>query len=243
MFSRRYVLLPAVVATGLLLAGCSDSGSVKSTTADAQVKEKVNSVEISGARRGTVVIKAGDGPEVSIHRTVHYRDDAEPKPTQHVSDGALTFTRGCDNCYIDYELTVPASVQVKVSSSSGKVDVRGVAAADVKTSSGAVTVASIAGVLNVGTSSGSITGTGLSGPSAKIGTYSGDTKLDFTKAPGEVSTDSTSGSVRLKVPGGPYRVEVRGTSGKREINIPTDPSAKSALKFKATSGDIEVSAA
>lgn len=246
--ARRRVLAPAAVAAGLLCAGllvtgCSDEGDMKTTTADATVKTAVTSVVVKDARRGSIDVKAGDGPGVTIHRTVHYRDDATPKPTQQVSGGVLTFSNGCDNCYIDYELQVPASAKVQLSNSSGEVTVSGVAAADISTSSGPVTTEQIAGPLKVETSSGSITGSALSGPSAEVRTDSGATRLTFAKAPTSVVTDTGSGDMTLKVPGGPYKVDVSTTSGKRVTKVPTDPAAKSTLTSKATSGDVEISAA
>ncbi|MFF7656627.1 DUF4097 family beta strand repeat-containing protein [Streptomyces sp. NPDC007983] len=243
--ARRYVLLPAAVAAGLLATGCSDlnDGDMKTTTADAMVKSAVTSVVVKDARRGSIDVKTGSGPGVTIHRTVHYRDDAAPKPTQHVSGRVLTFSNGCDNCYIDYELQVPASAKVELSNSSGQVTVRGVAAADISTSSGTVTAEQIAGPVKVETSSGSITASALSGASADVRTDSGTTRLTFAKAPTSVNTDTGSGSTTLKVPGGPYKVDVTTTSGKRVTNIPTDPAAKSTLTSKATSGDVEISAA
>ncbi|MFI1367212.1 DUF4097 family beta strand repeat-containing protein [Streptomyces griseochromogenes] len=240
----RYALLPAALTVGLLLTACSGTdGDMKSTTADATVRTAVTSVEVGDARRGSIDVKTGEGPGVTIHRTVHYRDDSTPKPTQRVDGGVLTFTNGCDNCYIDYELTVPASAKVKLSNSSGRITVAGVAAADVHTSSGDVVAARVTGPLTVETSSGSITGSGLSGPDADVRSYSGTTRLGFTKAPVSVTTDTGSGSTTLKVPGGPYKVDVTTTSGKREVKVPSLPSAKATLTAKTSSGDVEITAA
>ncbi|MET9297160.1 DUF4097 family beta strand repeat-containing protein [Streptomyces sp. NPDC003077] len=240
---RRIVLLPAALAAVLLAAGCSGSdGDLKSATADATVQEAVTSVEVADARRGSIEVTTGNGPGVTIHRTVHYRDDAEPEPSQRVSGGVLTFVNGCEDCYIDYELKVPASVKVKLGNSSGAITVTGVAGADVRTDSGAVRVERIGGPLKVETSSGSVTGSGLGGPSAEVRSDSGATALDFAKAPRTVSTDTGSGSTKLKVPGGPYKVEVTTSSGERDVKVPSDPAAGSTITAKASSGDVEISA-
>ncbi|MFD6184447.1 DUF4097 domain-containing protein [Streptomyces goshikiensis] len=239
---RRHALIPAALVAGLLLTGCSDTdGDMKSTTADATVSEAVTSVEVTDARRGSISITPGEGPGVTVHRTVHYRDTAEPKPTQQVTGGVLTFTNGCDNCYIDYELKVPSAARVTLENSSGAVSVTGVAAAKVKTTSGSVKAEKIAGPLDVETSSGTVTGTALAGPSAGVRTDSGSTRLEFTAAPSSVTTDTGSGSMTLKVPGGPYKVDVTTTSGKREVRVPSDPAAKSTITAKASSGDVEIS--
>ncbi len=101
----------------------------------------------------------------------------------------------------------------------------------------------ISGPLKVETSSGSITGSGLSGPSAEIRSYSGATHLGFTKAPTSVTTDTGSGSMTLKVPDGPYKVAVSTTSGKRDVRVPNDPSARATITAKASSGTVEITAA
>jgi len=241
---RRFALPTAALSVGLLLAGCSAvGGHPKVATADAVVKEAVTSVEVGHARSGSIDIRAGDGPGVVIHRTVHYRGSAEPTPSQQVDGGVLTFTDGCGECWIDYELTVPASAAVKLSSSSGRIAVAGVASAEVRTSSGAVRVERIAGPLRIETSSGSITGSALSSPRADIRSSSGSARLDFAKAPVSVSADSSSGSLTLKVPGGPYKVDVTTSSGRREVAVPSSPSATATLTAKTSSGDVEITAA
>ncbi|WP_229884644.1 MULTISPECIES: DUF4097 family beta strand repeat-containing protein [Streptomyces] len=237
---RRIALLTAALAASLLLTGCSDSGDQLKTTAAATVSEAVSAVEVADARRGSIRITAGDGPGVTVHRTVHYRDAAEPKPRQGVTGGVLTFTNGCDNCYVDYELQVPAAAKVTVGNTSGAIEVTGVRAAEIRASSGEVKAEAIAGPLAVETSSGSVTGTALAGPSAVVRTDSGTTRLDFANA-SSVEADTGSGSVTLKVPGGPYKADVTTSSGRREVKVPTDPAAASTLTVRATSGDVTIS--
>ncbi|WP_437087533.1 DUF4097 family beta strand repeat-containing protein [Streptomyces sp. enrichment culture] len=238
---RRIALLTAALAASLLLTGCSDSGDELKTTAAATVSEAVSAVEVADARHGSIRITPGDGPGVTVHRTVHYRDAAEPKPTQKVTGGVLTFTNGCDNCYVDYELKVPAAAKVTVGNTSGAIEVTGVTAAEIRTSSGEVKAEAIAGPLAVETSSGPVTGTALAGPSAVVRTDSGTTRLDFANAPSSVEADTGSGSVTLKVPGGPYKADVTTSSGRREVKVPTDPAAASTLTVRATSGDVTIS--
>ncbi|MCX4691030.1 DUF4097 family beta strand repeat-containing protein [Streptomyces sp. NBC_01408] len=235
----------AALGAGLLLSGCSlTDGPKRTASADATVSEAVTAVELTEARAGSIEVVPGTGPGVTVRRTVHYRGDTEPTPGQQVSGGVLTFTDGCsDTCFIDYRLEVPASAEVRLGNSSGKITVAGVAAADLTSESGAVEVDRIAGPLKIRTSSGAITATGLAGPSADIRSDSGDTRLDFAQAPASVAAESSSGDVTLKVPAAAYRVAVSTTSGAREVSLPTDPAAASALSAKTTSGDVRISAA
>ncbi|OKK20622.1 hypothetical protein AMK16_09180 [Streptomyces sp. CB00455] len=251
--ARTAVAVIAALGAGVLLAGCSsDGGSLgsalgdgpqKTLTADATVTEAVSAVEVTGARAGSIEINPGSGPGVTVHRTVHYREDAAPTPGQKVTGGVLTFSNGCsDTCYIDYRLEVPASATVRLESGSGRISVTGVAAAEVTAGSGAVKADRIAGPLTVRTSSGAITASGLGGPSADVHSDAGDARLDFAKVPASVLVDTTSGNVTLKVPQAPYRLEVSTSSGARDVSLPSDPAAASRLTVKTTSGDVRVSA-
>ncbi|KOG57653.1 hypothetical protein ADK75_02605 [Streptomyces virginiae] len=239
----------AALGAGLLLAGCSlpdafDDGARRTATADATVTEAVTAVRVAGARAGSIEVTPGAGPGVTIRRTVHYREGAAPTPGQKVTDGVLTFTDGCStSCYVDYRLEVPATATVELESSSGDISVAGVAAAAVTADSGTVRAERIGGPLKVRTSSGDITATGLSAPSADVRSDSGDARLEFTGAPSSVLAETTSGNVTLKVPTAPYRLTVSTTSGDREITLPDDASAPSRLTAKTTSGDVRISAA
>ncbi|MFD5513041.1 DUF4097 family beta strand repeat-containing protein [Streptomyces sp. NPDC127051] len=233
----------AVLATGLLLSGCSlEDTEQKAATADATVGEAVTAVEVKDARSGSIEVTPGTGPGVTVHRTVHYRGDTAPKPGQQVSGGVLTFTDGCtDTCYIDYRLEVPASATVKLESSSGNVTVTGVAAADLASSSGDVKAEGIAGPLKVHTSSGSVTATGLDGPTAEVHASSGDARLTFTKPPTSVTAETSSGDVTLSVPQAPYRITTATGSGKQDT-LPSTPAATSHVSVQTSSGDIRIAA-
>ncbi|PWK68067.1 putative adhesin [Streptomyces sp. CG 926] len=240
----------AIVAlgAGVLLAGCSFSGSVvdgayKTATADATVTEAVTAVKLTGVRSGSIAVTPGTGPGVTIHRTVRYRGDTVPETGQQVTGGVLTFSKNCSGeCRVDYRLEVPATATVDLASSSGDITVTGVAGAEVEADSGEVTAERIGGPLKVRSSSGDITATGLTGPSAEIRSTSGNTELDFAKAPSSVLVEASSGDVTVKAPQGPYRTKVSTDSGDRDITLPDDPSAPSHISVKTSSGDIRVSA-
>ncbi|MGW0754096.1 DUF4097 family beta strand repeat-containing protein [Streptomyces sp. NPDC002587] len=242
--SRPARTAAVALGAGLLLAGCSfGDGPQKTATADATVTEAVTAVEVTGTRAGSVEVTAANGPGVTVRRTVHYRGDTVPTPGQRVTGGVLTFSDGCDaTCFIDYRLEVPASATVRLESSSGRITVTGVAAAELTADSGEVRADRITGPLKARTSSGAITASGLAGPTAEIRSDSGDARLDFTRAPSSVLAETGSGDVTLDVPRAPYRLAVSTTSGARDITLPADPSAPSGLAVKTTSGDVRVSA-
>ncbi|MEV0987136.1 DUF4097 family beta strand repeat-containing protein [Streptomyces sp. NPDC049949] len=238
-FSRTVVVL---MAAGLLLYGCSfgEAEQRRTAAADVTVGEAVTSVEVKDARRGSIEVTPGAGPGVTVHRTVHYRGDAAPKPGQRVSGGVLTFTEGCsDPCFVDYRLEVPASATVTLASSSGRISVTGVAGADLSSSSGDVTADRTTGPLKVRTSSGSITATALTAPTADLQASSGDTRLTFASPPASVTARSSSGDVILRVPPAPYEITTATGSGTRNT-LPSTPTAPSHLNIQTSSGDIHV---
>ncbi|QES49044.1 hypothetical protein DEJ50_15755 [Streptomyces venezuelae] len=247
----RFRPRPALAATALALTaalaagGCSLVEERKTVTSDVTVMEAVTAVELKDTRSGSVIVTPGDGPGVTIHRTVRYSGDTVPRPGHRVSGGVLTFSDGCDHdtCTIDYELKVPAAATVKLESSSGDLKVTGVAAAELRSSSGDVKADRITGPLKVRTSSGSITGTALGGPAAEARSGSGDVRLGFEKAPRSAEAETSSGDVGLTVPGGPYRVEASTGSGDRDISVPTDPGVAARLTVKTSSGDLRIASA
>ncbi|MGW9071279.1 DUF4097 family beta strand repeat-containing protein [Streptomyces yangpuensis] len=224
------------------MAGCSlVDGPRRTARADTTVAEAVTAVELTGTGAGSIEVTPGTGPGVTVRRTVHYRGDTAPTPGQQVSEGVLTFTDGCSgNCSIDYRLEVPATAKVTLESDSGDITVTGVAAAEVEADSGDVRAEGKAGPLRISTSSGGITATGLSGPSASVRSDSGDTRVDFAKAPASGLAETTSGDVALRVPTAPYRLAVSTTSGARDVTLPDDASAPSHLSARTTSGAVRI---
>jgi hypothetical protein len=244
--SPRLLAAAAVVsATVLFASGCQastlDEGPLKQMTADASVTGRVTSISIQDARHGSVRVHPGNDHTVAIHRTVHYHDSAKPRPGQSLSDGSLTFSKGCDDCYIDYDLTVPATAKVNVSNSSGAVDITGVAAVKVSTDSGAVTLDRIAGAVDVDSSSGAVHGAGLGAGAATAHSTSGRIDLAFAQRPNSVTTHSSSGAVELTVPGGPYAVTAHTSSGSRSVSVPTGSGP--AISITTSSGDVVVKSA
>ncbi|MCX5047754.1 MULTISPECIES: DUF4097 family beta strand repeat-containing protein [unclassified Streptomyces] len=241
--SPRLLAAAAVVSAAVLGAsGCQGSalneGPLKQMSADTSVTGRVTSVSIEDGRHGSVRVHPGKDGAVTIHRTVHYHDSAKPHPDQSLSDGSLTFSNGCDNCYIDYDLTVPATAKVSASNSSGAVDITGVAAVKVSTDSGEVTLDRIAGPVDVDSSSGAVHGAGLGKGAATANSSSGRIDLAFAERPNSVTTHSSSGAVELSVPGGPYAVTAHTSSGSRSVSVPTGSGP--AISVTTSSGDVVV---
>lgn len=240
----------AAIASAAVLAvsGCQSSakdaidenGSMQQMTADASVSGHVAAVSIQDARHGSVHVRPGGDSGVTIHRTVYYHDSTKPNPGQSLSDGTLTFSNGCSDCYIDYDLTVPASATISAGNSSGQIDIAGVAAVDISTDSGPVTIDKVPGTIKVQSSSGSVQGTTLGAGAATVHTSSGGINLAFAQQPASVTTESSSGGATLALPGGPYAVTVHTSSGGRTVSVPTGSGP--AISVTTSSGAVVVKA-
>jgi hypothetical protein len=259
MSYRVAALAAAAVAAGLAVTGCRfevNLGS-RSITDDANVSGPLTAVQLS-ADDGDITIHTGPGAGAAVHRTIHYRGSTKPQPRQQVTNGVLTFVKGCANCSIDYDLTVPASVQVRIRTGSGSIRVADVAAADIQAGSGDVGVRNVPGAVrahtgsgsvrvdSVGaqndlhTSSGDIVATALGGGTLLANTGSGNIRLRFGVAPSNVRAVTGSGDLRINLPPGRYKVDSSTGSGDRNINVPDDRGASATVFAKTGSGSINI---
>ena len=227
------------------------------TPDDTHVAGPVSDIQVSSDSGHVTVTTGGEG--VTVHRVVHYQSGA-PHPGQRLSNGTLTFTKGCSRCAIDYDLTVPASVHVRASSDSGSVRVAGVAGADARsdsgsltvehvtggvsahTDSGRVTVDDVGGTLDVATSSGSVRASTLRSAIVRASSDSGSVRLDCAAVPGNLRTTSHAGSVHIGVPNGRYAIETRTDSGEKHIGdgLTNDAAAPAKLYVRTDSGGVTI---
>ena len=259
MSNRVAVALTAAVAIGLAvsISGCGIEVNLGSRTMtdDARVDAEVTAIDLAGDD-GDIKIQSGSGAGVAIHRTVHYRGSAKPRPGQQVTDGVLTFTKGCSRCSIDYELTVPSTVRVKIHNGSGSINVTDVAAADVEAGSGDVRVRNVPGPVRADTGSGSvrvetiggqtvlhassgdIVASGVNGGTLRADTGSGSVNLTFSAAPANVRAETGSGDLRIKLPNGAYRLAHSTGSGDEHIEIDDNPAATASVYANTGSGSL-----
>jgi hypothetical protein len=258
--NSRSVAIAAVIA--LTASGCGVGVHFADyrhsvTPADTHVTGTVNRLQVE-AGDGHVIVRAGSGDGVTIHRVVQYQSGT-PHPAQRLAaDGTLTFTKGCSRCRVDYELTVPASVSVRARTDSGRIDIEGVAAADTgsdsgsqtvrhvpgsvcaRSSSGSLTIQDVGGALETSSDSGSLRATELRSPTAKTSTDSGGMRMMFTSRPQNVRATSDSGSVRIGLPDDHYQVDVGSDSGGKHVLVPTASDAPSRIYVRTDSGGINV---
>jgi hypothetical protein len=201
---------------------------------DATVGGHIASVRVSDDS-GDVKIHTGD--RTSVHRTVHYNQD-KPGVTHH-TEGDVLVIESCPvrNCWIDYDVTVPAGTTVDGAVDSGSVNVDGVAGINLKADSGEVIAQGVSGKVNVIAESGSVHLADI-GDAVVVQSESGDVSVDNVR--GAVSVQARSGAIRLTVPRGAYRVNASTDSGAVRGDVTDDPSGTRRLDLHTDSGDIVV---
>lgn len=186
--------------------------ATRSYSDSADVERSFSSVRFANDA-GDVTIRTGD--TASVRREVHHGDEKPEADTFRVRDGVLELDPcGRRDCWIDYEVTVPAGTTVTGQLDSGTADLSGVAAVTVRASSGEVTVNDVAG----------------------------DVVVQLTE-PRDVRVDADSGDVELTVPPAAYRVVTSTDSGNIDSEVDDDSSGEHRLDLHTDSGNITVTQA
>ena len=145
-------------------------------------------------------------------------------PTSWEGD-TLTLRGDCEGCGdIDYEIRVPAGVDVTAKTGSGDIELDGALR-----------------TVSLQTGSGDIDGNVAAG-SITMRTGSGDMDLRLDNAPNQLTANSGSGDVDIKVPENQsYAVTYRTGSGDTDINVSQQSTSDRKIEVQTGSGDISVS--
>jgi hypothetical protein len=213
---------------------------------------------------GRTVVQTGAAGTVQVRATKHLWSDDQALDVQLVpatGGVALSATPGAERYfgnspYADFVVTVPVTSRIEVTSSSGSIEVRGVAGAVTATaSSGGVTIAEItgpvtarsssgslrlddiSGELYASTSSGSIRAAGIAQP-REVSSSSGSIAIDGVFAD-DATIKSTSGSVTIGfAPGSATRIEATTSSGAiRDGDITLTERSKGTRSLSGTLGE------
>jgi hypothetical protein len=226
----RAVAAATIGITGLGLLGACGWNIATETYSDSDgIGDSFVSVRFANDS-GNVTIRRGDSP--SVERTVHHNGDKPRADTFRVKDGVLELNScDTDNCWIDYEVVVPAETTVAGQLDSGAADITGVAEVNVRSSSGEVTIGDVEGTVNIEASSGSVNLSDIGGTVAA--------KVDS----GSVSADGVRGAFTLAVSSG--SVEARGIGGATEVDadsssVVVELTSVEDVRVNADSGNVEV---
>ncbi len=223
------------------LSGCAFLRPVAQFSDDTTLTESIATIEIDEPQ-GDVVVRGDDtATEVTVSRTVSYRGDRPDAADEtHSVDGDVLVLSGCGrNCKVDYEIELPAGVDVRGSTANGTIDLTDVGEVQVGTNNGRVDLDGVAGRVDVETSNGRITGEGLNGDGVRVETSNGAIELDISVAQ-DVEARTSNGSIELTVPADSYRVTADTSNGRTDIGVANDSDGRFTLDLRTSNGSITV---
>jgi hypothetical protein len=210
------------------LSACGGIGGGSTTTQEKSydISQQITALVVD-ARVAAVNVETGDGP-VTVTETYHFGDD---KPsTSHRVDGSTLhwIDTGCRNdevrCDVELRVRIPADASLQV-----------------KAEVGAVTVAGLAGSIDVTTEAGAFEGTSLSADKVRVTSKAGATSLEFAEAPTTVQARTEAGTIRVRVPSGTaYAVEVDTDLGTSNISVQRDPASDHRIAIHSSAGAVTV---
>ncbi|WP_026122205.1 DUF4097 family beta strand repeat-containing protein [Nocardiopsis halotolerans] len=256
---RSWLLLGAALAAALVLGTVvvvvGKVGVIHDS--DTSSFSGPQAVEFDNGTNGDVTFTRGDGDEVRVERAMRGTPFSVPTESVEEDDGVLELEASCAglpffDCWIDYEITVPAGTDLTVETTIGRIVTEGVDGVldlgstvgsvrvsgnsgdvTIETGSGEIDVSGVEGSLEAETASGGITAHGA-GEHLKVASVSGEVDVSGFSAR-TVVAESVSGGVR--VGGGFTRAEVHTVSGGIEV---TTGEPFELLNMESTSGDIDV---
>lgn len=204
---------------------------------------------VMSTEAGTIKVIGSDDAEVSVTRRI-YRTPTEPRETVTRDGDVLRIESGCPvqtgplPCRIDYELQVPRSVAVELTTASGNVDIGALAGAQTAISaSGDVDVTGARGPVVARSVSGRLRFADHAAPTTMIASTSGDVQVQAVSRPELIEVNSTSGSIAITVPDGSYHLEANTMTGRKEVTVPTDPGSDSLIRTRTITGNVRVTGA
>lgn len=232
---KHVVAGATVVAGGLLLSGC-DWGDIGATTfTDHEtLGQSISEVRFANDS-GDVKITVGD--HLEVRRKVGYHD-TKPGKTYRVDGDALVLEECKErDCWVNYDVIVPEGTKVSGHVDSAKVEVAGVASANVQAESGDITVRDVAGEVNATAQSGNVDLSGIGG-AVVAGAESGNVTVRLESAE-NITASTSSGNVEVAVPKGNYQVKTSVDSGNVTNDI-GESSSGPTLDLRADSGNVTI---
>lgn len=268
--TRRGWTIAGSILTVLAIAGALFQMhllvSLRSSSDTKTYPDAISSLTVANAGSADIQVIADESIDgARIDRSMHWSGTSSEQPGSSISmsNGVLKIGNECagtSSCSIDYRIYVAPNVKVDAQTSSGDLDIRGIASdvnvrvnsGDVRLTgikggvtvvadSGDVTLTNIDGDVDVKASSGDIRASGITAGIFKAQADSGDVHADLAKDANNISVTTSSGSIYLTVPGNePYDVQASASSGSTAVEIPIDSSSGRPLIAKADSGDVQI---
>jgi DUF4097 and DUF4098 domain-containing protein YvlB len=187
---RKHAILFAIWAGCALLAGAQQRKDFRFTAAAGSTLTVVN-------QRGNISVKAGAGRQVTIAASIsnpQIEVDAHQTGTR-IEVRTHPLQRPSTEARVDYEITVPAEIAVRIDSANGDVLVENIrGTADIANDAGNVEVRSASGSVQVQTVSASVSLQNVRQTRVQLATTSGNIGMVNVSGP-SVTAKSTTGSI------------------------------------------------
>jgi hypothetical protein len=209
--------------------------------------------QVSTAGIRQIVINSGSGPvsvsagaaTAKINAVPDYTGDP-PSIASAVRGGVLTISVRCpsanqSHCQVALTVGVPPGLGVTVSAQLGTVTVAGIAGpVQVTDELGNVRLRQVTGPVRVDAELGDIDGTGLRGDTrltAQLGTID----VAFAAAPGLISATDDEGPVTVRVPAGlSYRVSAQAQLARASVSVPRSADSAHVIQASSQLGPVTV---
>lgn len=198
---------------------------------------------------GNIAVSAGDAGKVTVTQNAKWADQ-RPNVTQQWTGDTLTITATCpdkNNCQVEFAVTLPATAAVQTQVRSGDISVAGLAGSlDLSSTTGEFTVADVSGPLRIAGGSGDVKGSGLRSTDVTAQHETGTIDLGFVVAPrSAAATTRDSGDVTITVPAltdghGGYNVQATTGNGDRKVGVTQDSNGAYSVNASTADGDVTV---
>jgi DUF4097 and DUF4098 domain-containing protein YvlB len=218
----------AIVLVVALALGIGWLASARSSSARYAISAPLRRVDLQLAS-GQAVIVGTSASTVQVRRTDHFAFGHSAREQRSIRRGVLRISSRCPrivvgSCSASYELSVPETVSVKVTTTAGHVRLDG-----------------FRGPATLQTGSGSVDVEAYCGFKLAALTGSGDMHVATACAPQQLDLRSRSGDVAALVPPGRYRLSAVSGSGRERVSgVVRDSRAPFSIEVRSGSGSAEV---
>lgn len=246
---------PAVVAAAVLMVVlvCGTGAFTLLSEVVTSTVERTNAFTPTSNRLvvdadGDVTIEPSSDGQVHVHTVVQH-GLGEPEIVQVSTPAGIRLDAGCRevlaiSCDVRHEIQVPPAFEVVVDGADGDVTASRLSGPlKVDRFTGDITAVDLTGPLDLRSSTGEITGDALRAEVVRVGSDTGDVRLELVVPPQSVDIATNDGEVDLAVPADTtYRVEAGSDSGEERVLVPIDPTSARTLRVDGDTGDVTVRA-
>ena len=219
-----------------LVVGCAGDPQ----EAEEQVFDTVPEPLIVEGGNAEIDLVATDGDRVRVSREASGQAGGE----WGMEGDTLTLGSDCavfSNCDVRYEVAIPATTPLSVSTDNGPVSLTGfTSSVEVTSANGTVRVFDATGPLDLSSDNGNMELDGVGSETARLATDNGTIDAAFTDRPSEVEVSTNNGNATLLLPDGPYAVFETVGNGEIETEVDTVDRSENTITARTDNGTIRL---